>query len=57
MKRRRFRPLLWCCLAGGCLLQSCTVIPGLDPDLTLRAGLSVVSDAAVFLLQNLAASL
>jgi hypothetical protein len=58
MQRRIERWLKWC-LAGtgaGVVLfqvQGCT----LDPDIYLRAGVSLGSDVAIFLLENLAASL
>ncbi len=48
---------MWCCLAGGCLLQGCAIVGGIDPDLFLRATLSVASDATIFLLENLAAAM
>lgn len=59
MKKAFRRTRLWACLAGGCLLQGCMTGTGqtlLDPDLTVRAGLSIASDFAVFLLENLLAS-
>lgn len=42
-------------LSGGLLFQmeGCVV----DPDILLRAGLSVATDLSVFLLENLAATL
>ena len=58
MRKRVERWLKWC-LAGtgtGVLLlqaQGCVV----DPDIFLRAGITFGSDVAVFLLQNLTASL
>jgi hypothetical protein len=57
MKATFNRVGIWCCLAGGCLFQGCAIIPGLDPDLALRAGLTFGSDLAIFLLENLAAGL
>ena len=57
MKTRFRRVSVWCCLVGGCLLQGCAIIPGIDPDLFLRATLSVASDTAVFLLENLVAGI
>ena len=54
----RFQRLgLWTSLAGGCLLQGCSMINQnvIDPDLLLRAQLSLASDLAIFLLENLAA--
>lgn len=52
---------MWCSLAGGCLLQGCVFAsnnsPIVDPDLVYRAGFSFASDFAIFLLENLAASL
>jgi hypothetical protein len=59
MQRRIERWLKWWCLAGtgtGVALfqaQGCSV----DPDIWLRAGITFGSDAAIFLLENLAASL
>lgn len=56
--RTRFRRVsTWCCLAGGCLFQGCAIAGGIDPDLFLRATLSVASDATIFLLENLAAAM
>ena len=52
MKRRLTHLTIWACLAGGCLLQGCTI----DPDVQLRAFISAASDFSIFLLQNLAAS-
>jgi len=53
MKARLQRLGLWAGLAGGCLLQGCSII---DPDLWLRAKMSFASDLAIFLLDNLATS-
>jgi len=56
--KTRFRRLgLWCCLAGGCLFQGCAITQVVDPDLMLQAQLSLGSDLAIFLLENLSASL
>lgn len=59
MRIRLHRLGLWATLAGGCLLQGCSLLDQsmLDPDLQLRAGLSLVSDLAIFLLENLVAGL
>ena len=59
MKTRLHRHRLWATLASGCLLQGCNLMDQtlIDPDLQLRAGLSLFSDLATFLLQNLAAGL
>jgi hypothetical protein len=53
MKRRLTHLTIWACLAGGCLLQGCTI----DPDILLRASISAASDLSIFLLQNLAVSI
>ena len=52
MKTRYYRMLRWGCLLGACVFQGCAI----DPDIRLRAGISFGSDLAIFLLQNLAAS-
>jgi hypothetical protein len=41
-------------LAGACVVQGCIFE---DPDVRLRAGLSVASDFAIFLLENATAGL
>ena len=53
MKTRFRRVLQWGCLLGACVFQGCVV----DPDIALRAGMSLGSDIAIFMLQNLSASL
>ena len=57
MRKLNQRILRWWCLAGAGLglyaVQGC----GIDPDIVLRAALSVGSDTAIFLLENLAVSL
>ena len=58
MNRSFRRARLWVCLAGGCLLQGCFASAGqviVDPDLIIRARLSVLSDFMIFLLENLVA--
>ncbi len=59
MKNRVHRVGLWLGLAGGCLFQGCSVVDQtiIDPDLTVRAALSFASELAIFLLDNLAASI
>jgi hypothetical protein len=46
-------------LAGGCLFQGCSVVDQslIDPDIVIRSALSFASELAIFLLDNLAASL
>ncbi|MCH7704417.1 MAG: hypothetical protein IIB61_04830 [Planctomycetes bacterium] len=53
MAKRLKRLMAGGCLAGVCMMQGC----GVDTDILLRAGLSFGSDAAIFLLENLVASL
>ena len=53
MKTRSVRMLQWTCLLTGCVFQGCVV----DPDIGLRAIVSLGSDVAIFLLQNLAVSI
>lgn len=56
--KARFRRLgLWSCLLGGCLFQGCPIAPNIDPDLILRAQISFASDLAIFLLDNVVASI
>jgi len=43
----------WACLLTACVFQGCAI----DPDIGLRAAISFGSDTAIFLLQNLAASI
>ncbi len=52
--KRRMRVVAWL-VAGGFLGQMSGCL--LDPDILLRAGLSVGSDLTVFLLENLFASI
>ena len=62
MRRQIKRLLKWWYVAGAGIgvfqAQGCLFDPNmLDPDITLRAGLSAGSDLAIFLLENLANSL
>ena len=59
MKNRFHRLGLWVGLMGGCLFQGCSAIDQsvIDPDLQLRVTLSLASELAIFLLENLASSL
>lgn len=53
MKTRSVRILQWACLLTGCVFQGCVI----DPDIQLRSLVSLGSDVAIFLLQNLAVSI
>ncbi len=51
--RRFFRLAAWCGLCSPVLLQGCPTLTGLDPDLVLRALVTLGSESAVFALENL----
>lgn len=55
MTMRRMRSFLSAVASGAVLWQAAGCV--VDPDIILRAGISAGSDIAVFLLENLAASL
>ncbi len=53
MKTRSVRMVQWACLLTTCVFQGCAI----DPDIQLRAAVSLGSDIAIFLLDNLAVAI